>query len=187
MDARIVKTRRRLQEALFALARERGIEEISVSDIVTAAGVNRSTFYQHYSDKETLLADALDMVAEQKGAQLGEVDLDAVEPPAVLVQYLEHIAEHRDLYRRVYTEPGYGAVLARLRGHMVEAIRGAAAQVGMLTPLAAPVEVVAAGVSGTVVGVIGAWLQMDPPAPPGEAAQWVWRIVLGPTAGAPGT
>ncbi|WP_062519933.1 TetR/AcrR family transcriptional regulator [Demequina silvatica] len=183
MDARIVRTRTRLQEALFALTRERGLEEISVSDIVARAGVNRSTFYQHYSDKETLLADALDLIAEQSGAQLGDVDLGAAEPPAVLVSYLEHIAEHRDLYRRVYTEPGYGAVLARLRAHMMDAIRGAATQVGSLTPLGAPVEVVAAGVSGTVVGVIGAWLQLEEQVPPAEAALWVWRIVLGPPAG----
>ncbi|WP_062287866.1 TetR/AcrR family transcriptional regulator [Demequina phytophila] len=183
MDARIVRTRTRLQEALFALARERGLEEISVSDIVARAGVNRSTFYQHYSDKETLLADALDLVAEESGAQLGTVDLGADAPPAVLESYLTHLAEHRDLYRRVYTEPGYGAVLARLRAHMIHAIRGAASEIEALMPLGAPVEVVAAGVSGAVVGVIGAWLQLDEDVPPAEAALWVWRIVLGPPAG----
>ncbi len=70
MDVRVARTRKRLQEALFALARERGLDDVSVSDIAEHAGVNRSTFYQHYSDKETVLADALDALLAQAGAQL---------------------------------------------------------------------------------------------------------------------
>ena len=62
MDARVVRTRRSLQESLFALARERPLEELTVADIVQRAGVNRSSFYQHYADKDTLLADAIDPI-----------------------------------------------------------------------------------------------------------------------------
>ncbi|WP_291378775.1 helix-turn-helix domain-containing protein, partial [Demequina sp.] len=67
MDVRVERTRRRLQEALFSLARERGLENVAVSDIAERAGVNRSTFYQHYADKDTVLADALDRIAGEAG------------------------------------------------------------------------------------------------------------------------
>ena len=179
MDARIVRTRRSLQEALFALARERGVDGVSVSDIAARAGVNRSTFYQHYSDKETLLADALDLVADQAGANLGAIELFAPDPPEVLVSFLAHIDQNHDLYLRVFTEPGYGAVLARLRYKMREAIRGLAPTAEEIIPRSVPVDTVAAGITGLVLGVIGEWLAMEGRPGPAAAARWIWEIVLG--------
>jgi AcrR family transcriptional regulator len=187
MDARVVRTRRSLQEALFALARERGIDEVSVSDIAERAGVNRSTFYQHYSDKETLLADALDLVAEQAGAQLEEIDEWSEDPPALLVDFLAHIDQHAELYRRVFLEPGYGVVLARLRQHVHDAVRRMDERpdaVAADVPRDVPLDVIAAGVSGSIIGVIGAWLQSEARESPAVAALWVWRVIQGP-AGPP--
>ncbi|GMA34671.1 MULTISPECIES: TetR/AcrR family transcriptional regulator [Demequina] len=181
MDARIVKTRARLQEALFALARERGLDEVSVSDIAERAGVNRSTFYQHYSDKETLLADALDVVAREAGANLDGIDIDALGAPTVLIDFLAHIEAHADLYHRVFTEPGYGVVLARLRAHVYEAIVSTAESKGLAPDI--PADILAAGVAGSIVGVIGAWLERDPRPPSADAALWVWQVILGPPGG----
>ncbi|WP_159449652.1 TetR/AcrR family transcriptional regulator [Demequina sp. NBRC 110057] len=178
MDARIVRTRARLQAALFALAGERGVDAVSVSDIAERAGVNRSTFYQHYSDKETLLADALDEVAREAGAQLEGIDPTAPDAPPVLVDFLAHIEAHAALYHRVFTEPGYGAVVVRLRAHIHEAILTAAEANGLAPQM--PVDILAAGVSGSIVGVIGAWLERDPRPPSTQAAQWVWEVILGP-------
>jgi len=179
MDARIVRTRRALQEALFELARERGIDHVSISDIAERAGVNRTTFYQHYSDKETLLADALDLVAQDSGATLEGIEQWADEAPDVLVGYLRHVDQHADLYRRVFLEPGYGVVLARLRQHVHDAVHEIA-DAAADRPREVPLEVVAAGVAGSVIGVIGAWLQREPRDSPEDAALWVWRVVLGP-------
>ncbi|MDN4478901.1 TetR/AcrR family transcriptional regulator [Demequina sp. SYSU T00039] len=179
MDARIVRTRRSLQEALFALARERGVDEISVSDIAARAGVNRSTFYQHYSDKETLLADALDLIADEAGAQLGEIDFASPDPPQALLGFLAHIEAHAALYARVFSEPGYGAVLARLRANARDAIRGLAPEAEPIMPRQVPVDVVAAGITGLVLGVIGEWLAQEDRPGADEAGRWIWRIVLG--------
>ncbi len=178
MDARIVRTRRRLQEALFALARERGIDHVSVSDIAERAEVNRSTFYQHYSDKETLLADALDLVAQEAGAKIDGIDPTAPLAPEVLVEFLQHIETHADLYSRVFTEPGYGVVLARLRDQLHVAIM-AAAEGHESHQVDVPPDVVAAGVAGSIIGVIGAWLSREDRPPAVEAAQWVWVVLLG--------
>ncbi|WP_042214954.1 TetR/AcrR family transcriptional regulator [Demequina mangrovi] len=178
MDARIARTRRRLQEALVELARERGVDEVSVSDIAARAGVNRSTFYQHYSDKETLLADALDVVAGDAEAGLDGLVLGDA-PPAPLVTFLEHVEVHADLYHRVFTEPGYGAVLTRLRARSRQAIRGLAPEVDELVRKELPVDVVAAGMTGLVLGVMGEWLAMEDRPPAAVAAAWIWSIVLG--------
>src|SRR6202041_749687 len=54
-DPRIRRTRQLLQEALSSLMQTKPFDEISVQDISEAATVNRATFYDHYTDKYSLL------------------------------------------------------------------------------------------------------------------------------------
>lgn len=59
VDPRIRRSREALQTALFRLMQDQPYNNISVSDIVRQAGVNRSTFYAHYQDKDDLFRDCL--------------------------------------------------------------------------------------------------------------------------------
>jgi AcrR family transcriptional regulator len=54
-DPRIRRTRQLLQGALSSLMQTKAFDEISVQDIAEAATVNRATFYDHYTDKFSLL------------------------------------------------------------------------------------------------------------------------------------
>ena len=54
-DPRMRRTRQALQGALQSLLQRKAFEEITVQDITEAAGVNRATFYDHYTDKSSLL------------------------------------------------------------------------------------------------------------------------------------
>ena len=189
VDPRVARTRRSLQDALLGLAREHPLDEIPVADIAERAGVNRSSFYQHYADKETLLADALDAVAEEFGTRL-EVRAIAVPrrdgPPAALGAYLAHIDANAALYARVLGDQGSGVVMARVR-RRIEAIARESI-LGAVGPGFGdlPVDVVAAGVTGLALGVIGAWLARDPRPSVETATDWVWRVVLGPADTGPG-
>jgi AcrR family transcriptional regulator len=186
VDARIVKTRQSLQEALFELVNENGIDHISVADIAQRAGVNRSTFYLHYSDKETLLADALELVAARAGARLERFEIRGDEPPAALTDFLVHVDTYADLYRRIFTEPGYGIVLARLREQTISAIERIAPEASTGDADRPPLEFVAAGIAGAVIGMLGAWLDAEPRAAPDAAARWVWTLIpLPPDPAAP--
>jgi AcrR family transcriptional regulator len=178
MDVRVVRTRKRLQEALFELAREHGLDEVSVSDIAEHAGINRSTFYQHYSDKETVLADALDVLMAQAGAQLEDIDTWGEDPPVPLVHFLQHVETNAQVYRQVFAEPGSTVVLGRLRTQVAAAVHEFA---GRNRDLDVPLDMVAAGVAGTVIGVMAAWLARDPLPPADQAALWMWRTIMGPT------
>ena len=48
-------TKKELAESLKRLASERLFEHITVGDIVKECGVNRQTFYYHFTDKYELL------------------------------------------------------------------------------------------------------------------------------------
>lgn len=55
-DRRIVRSKRALRDALISLMETKGFEAITVNDLCSAADLNRGTFYNHFSDKEQLLA-----------------------------------------------------------------------------------------------------------------------------------
>src|SRR4051812_29698071 len=124
MDPRVLRTRRLLQDALLALARQKAFSEITVADVTDRATVNRSTFYQHYPDTDTLLADALDMQASQFGVDLASIvpDAPADQPPEVMVRYAQLLAEHVDLYRDALGPHGSAVAAARLHVRFRELI-----------------------------------------------------------------
>ena len=55
LDPRIRRTRQLMQQALDKLMGKKEFDEISVQDIADAATINRATFYDHYTDKFSLL------------------------------------------------------------------------------------------------------------------------------------
>lgn len=178
MDARVERTRRRLQEALFELAQERDFDQIAVSDIAERAGINRSTFYQHYSDKELVLADALDRIAAEAGAQLDASFALADAPPPALLTFLSHVEANTHIYRQVLSGAAVGAPLARLHLHLRRSVEEIASRAAAehADDLPAPLGIVAAAVAGSVLGAIGAWLELDDRPSAAVAAQWIWNI-----------
>ena len=55
-DRRITRSKRALRDALIELMEERGFDGFTVNDLCVRADLNRGTFYNHYHDKEALLA-----------------------------------------------------------------------------------------------------------------------------------
>jgi AcrR family transcriptional regulator len=70
LDARIVRTRNALRQAMIDLAAESPLDEITVRAIAARAGVGYATFFRHYVDKEALLADVADVLTTAFLAQV---------------------------------------------------------------------------------------------------------------------
>lgn len=70
LDARVVRTRDALRQAMVDLAAESPLEAITVRAIAARAGVGYATFFRHYVDKEALLADVADMLTAAFLAQV---------------------------------------------------------------------------------------------------------------------
>lgn len=179
MDPRITRTRTLLQDALLSLARERDLDEISIADITDRATVNRSTFYQHYADKDTLLADALDTQARRAGAGLTDPATAEIDALDLLTRYAEHLAENATVYRRVLGERGSPVATARLRRRI-----GATVTLGVSShqldfeTIGMPVEIASASITGSLIGVFTAWLDMDPMPSPARAAGWALTMLM---------
>lgn len=61
-DARALQTKNALYQALNTLLADRTLDEISISDLTTAAGVSRCSFYRHYSTMEQLIEELLQWI-----------------------------------------------------------------------------------------------------------------------------
>ena len=54
-DRRTIKTQKIIWDTFSVLILEKGFSQVRISDIVSRADINRSTFYLHYRDKYDLL------------------------------------------------------------------------------------------------------------------------------------
>jgi AcrR family transcriptional regulator len=99
-DKRVQRTRQALFDAFFALVLERPYDEIKIGDIVTRAGIGRSTLYEHFPNKAAILAASLSglfaLLADAVGKEHNA---------ARLVRVLEHFWGNRALARGMFADP----------------------------------------------------------------------------------
>lgn len=78
LDLRIRKTRRAIRSGLVKACQAKPYAHVSVTDICAASMVSRTTFYDHYTDKDALLAEVVSFLLEEitpalEGLWFGEV------------------------------------------------------------------------------------------------------------------
>jgi AcrR family transcriptional regulator len=96
-DKRVQRTRQALLQAFFGLVLERRYDEIKIGDILERAGVGRSTFYEHFSSKDGILASSLVGPFQVLADATGERD-----NTAQLVLLLEHFWDNRAVARGIF-------------------------------------------------------------------------------------
>jgi AcrR family transcriptional regulator len=65
-DPRITRTRHLMLQAFMELLSEKGFQSMSVQDISEKAGINRATFYDHFTDKYGLLDYSISQMFRQE-------------------------------------------------------------------------------------------------------------------------
>ncbi|MCR5783533.1 MAG: TetR/AcrR family transcriptional regulator C-terminal domain-containing protein [Clostridia bacterium] len=57
MNQRVALTKRLIKENLLKLLREKDVTRVTVKELCSASGINRSTFYDHYGSPRDVLKD----------------------------------------------------------------------------------------------------------------------------------
>ncbi len=100
-DRRVARTHDALRAALIALILERGWDQTSVQDVCDRANVGRSTFYEHFDNKEKLLVSGLGDLHDALRRQ----ETTPGRPPAAAFGFtrglIEHAYENQRLFRAV--------------------------------------------------------------------------------------
>lgn len=97
MDARVRRTRDALGDALVALIQEKPFDTITVQNVLDRAGVGRSTFYFHFSNKDDLLMSDADEFFERLSMALS-AHKDASDRVAPVREFLAHVGEMRQFF-----------------------------------------------------------------------------------------
>src|SRR3954453_12381494 len=107
--------RERMLEACFQVVAEKGYVRFTVADVLSAAGVSRETFYEHFRDKEDCFLAAYELsveavLAAMRATDPGEgAEADPLERYDRMMQgYLELMARD-DGYARVFLVDVYAA------------------------------------------------------------------------------
>jgi AcrR family transcriptional regulator len=133
------------------LVRRRHYATITVRDIVRSADVSRSTFYEHFSGKDSLLASGI--------TGLFSVLADTVvsDDTSRLEFVLTHFSENRVLAREIVTGPAQVRIATLLVSQMHARLKaGSRKRPG---PLMLPTRLIATQLAGMILATLKEWLQ----------------------------
>lgn len=117
-ESKYFNTALRMDDAFLELLEQKDFAYISVKEICTRAGVNRSTFYLHYETIGDLLRECMERsqqqfvgyFAENEGALLEKIRSGSLEElmlitPEYLEPYLRYIRENKRIFQAYYRNP----------------------------------------------------------------------------------
>ena len=159
-DPRAERVRTRLRDAALALADERSVDGISVSDLVARAEVSRQVFYRHYRDRDDAVAAAFSHAFARDLAES-----DGVDARRQILDLFAFASQRPALFRNVVLSTVNQQVLVTYRDALLAPCREIAAH-GMavldtVSPI--PADAVTRFLVGGFVEVLRSWMD-DPSA-----------------------
>jgi len=101
-DLRIRKTKANLYKALLQVMSQKTFEEIKVTDICNVSMINRSTFYDHFSDKYELLASLLKDLNNELISHL-RIDKEITSLKEYYVELIKHIIDFQNKNLNIFS------------------------------------------------------------------------------------
>ncbi len=150
-DKRVERTREALFEAFFKLVLSMPYDELKVEDILRLSGVGRSTFYEHFTGKDDILATSV----RRPFAALA----DAIREPdntADLERVLEHFWENRVVAPTMFRGPAREVCVTALQGLIEERFKQD--RVGSPNPLLLPPALAALQIAEALLAPITSWV-----------------------------
>lgn len=173
-DARQVRSRRQLLEALLHLLETRPYEQVTIREVAREAEVGYATFFRHYASKDALLHDlAAGQIADLLQRALPV--LFAADIRQSCVALFTYVDERRALWSALLT----GGAATMLKQEFTDQAR----RLAQTTPHVAgwlPDELrIIFSVSATVE-ILAWWLQQEPDFPLDHMADILDRLVVTP-------
>lgn len=123
-DPRVVRTRKLISDAFLDLLDNNSLNKITVSAISAKAGINRKTFYLHFSSVEDLVEYEACCLADRiiRATQKTELETGAPDLRTIFVELTALTAERPQMYRRILNEIPLNKLVDLLANPMCERI-----------------------------------------------------------------
>lgn len=180
-DRRILRTRNMLFDAFLDLMIEKGYETITVQDIIDRANVGRSTFYLHFTDKESLLMSSIDQLRvflKEQSSNHAPSEIPGQYQFGFSLAMLQHAQSHKRLYKAIVGKKGGASVLYHMQRMLSELIRDDIAVLLPYSSLLIPRETVIDFVVNTFMTLLTWWMDQNMPCSATDANHIFHKLTL---------
>jgi AcrR family transcriptional regulator len=181
-DPRSIRTRALLRDTLMQLVAEKSFASLTIQDVTHLAGLNRTTFYLHYSGLHELLEDcARTLFGQMRSEIYGNKTSGFRQDPNVLAPYItsvfHHLAHHEKFYRAMLGRQGdplFRVLFQELLSELIfEPMERAPDE-----PSSLQLEMILRFFSSGFGGIAEWWLEKGMPISAEQASQQVARKIL---------
>jgi AcrR family transcriptional regulator len=173
-DARAVRTRAALRNAMLQLLALKPLDKITILDICQTAGIGYTTFFRHHPTKESLLDDvAAGEIAHLIGLTVPIAVAEDIHAAGVAL--FNYVNEHRKLWSALLT----GGAEAAMRNEFLRLSREIAATRAHVNDWPPP-DISTILVVSSTVELVSWWLQQKKPLPIKAVATIYERIIIQP-------
>lgn len=173
-DARVLRSRQGLRQALLDLLETTSLEQITIRDIAARADVGYTTYFRHYPSKEALLDD----LAAEEIRRLTDLVVpvyDAADSPTACLALCTYVDQHRALWTALLTGGAAGVVREELLRCGRKASSARPASGGWL-----PGDLGIVLAVSVTAELLSWWLRQTDPPPAAKIAEILDRIAISP-------
>ena len=189
MDRRQEKTKQAILQALIKLIDQKGLDQVSVSDLCQQANINRSTFYLHYKNMEDLLLSVeADFIREITDAIQDLETEDLIYNSQALTQLftriLESIEKNSDLIITLMsptTSPRTRLTIEQaIENIIIDRMNTAIISEATQEELPVSKTYIAVTISSLFTGIVAEWLLSGKKESPKDLGQFISEIATQP-------
>src|SRR5277367_2375326 len=183
-NRRVRRTRNSLGDALMALMHEKAFADIKIQHVLDRAGISRSTFYAHYSDKDDLFVSDVDEFFQGMSTLLSQ-RREASDRVAAAREMFAHIGEARKFYDALVTSGKVHDVLEMAQGHFARGIEQRLAELPRAKGIAPQQRpAIAHALAGSLLSLLMWWIHHGNACSPKEMDEVFHQLVWSGVGGA---
>ena len=117
-----IRSRKLIRQAFVELLKEKDLEKITVTDIITRADINRGTFYAHFQDTRAVIEQIENEIIDKMLEFLGEFRYPNFfkNPLPLLLKITRYLEDDLEFYRILINSNGSEQFLDKLKNNFVQ-------------------------------------------------------------------
>jgi AcrR family transcriptional regulator len=176
-NRRVRRTRNLLGDALVELMHEKAFADIKIQHVLDRAGISRSTFYAHYSDKDDLFVSDVDEFFQGMATMLSR-QREVSERVAPAREIFAHLAEARKFYDALVASGKVHDAMEMAQGHFARGIEQRLAE----SPRAQGISqrerpAISNALAGSLLSLLKWWINHGNPGSPEQMDDTYHRLV----------